>query len=139
MWKPLRGPLNDWPLTVCDAGTVRTENDLEAADLLYPDLATENYQVYFKPYHKWHYLSDHNPSELLVFKQADSLSETSPGSPPPRSLVGIYVVLICEHVYHIVRSLTHTLWKGKSPEKASKQEHSSSTMTSRFFIATLRE
>ena len=79
VWKPLKGPLNDWPLTFCDASTVHEEMDLEAADLLYPDLATENFQVYHRPAHRWYYLSNQTPSELIVFKQADSFSGTSPG------------------------------------------------------------
>ncbi|KAI4149667.1 MAG: hypothetical protein L6R39_002449 [Caloplaca ligustica] len=81
IWKPLKGPLNDWPLTVCDASTVQSKGDLEAADLLYPDLMTENYQVYARSYYKWYYLSDHLPSELMVFKQADSRSGSGPGVP----------------------------------------------------------
>ena len=79
IWKPLKGPLNDWPLTFCDASTVQKDVDLEAADLLYPDLATENFQVYHRPEHKWYYLSSQTPSELIVFLQADSLHGTHPG------------------------------------------------------------
>ncbi|KAL8963646.1 MAG: hypothetical protein Q9193_000115 [Seirophora villosa] len=81
IWKPLKGPLKDWPLAVCDASTVHSTHDLEAADLLYPDLATENYQVYFRSYYKWYYLSDQLPSELMVFKQADSWNGSDPGVP----------------------------------------------------------
>lgn len=80
VWKPLKGPLNDWPLTFCDASTVQSNMDLEAADLLYPDLATENFQVYHRPEYKWYYLSNQTPSELIVFMQADSLSGTNPGA-----------------------------------------------------------
>ena len=79
IWKPLKGPLNDWPLTFCDASTVQKHADLEAADLLYPDLVTENFQIYHRPGHKWYYLSNQLPSELVVFKQADSLNEMNPG------------------------------------------------------------
>ena len=79
VWKPLKGPLNDWPLAICDATTVEKSTDLEAADILYPDLATENYQLYFRPKYRWYYLSNHQPSELIVFKQAESLSNTGTG------------------------------------------------------------
>lgn len=75
----MKGPLNDWPLTVCDSSTVQEDTDLEAADLLYPDLATENYQIYHRSRYRWYYLSDHKPSELIIFKQADSLEATAPG------------------------------------------------------------
>jgi hypothetical protein len=81
--------LNDWPLAVCDAAAVDKTTDLEAADLLYPDLATENYQVYYKPEYKWYYLSSHDVSELMIFKQSDSLPDACPGmsfqvKAPPR-------------------------------------------------------
>ncbi|EED16519.1 CmcJ-like methyltransferase, putative [Talaromyces stipitatus ATCC 10500] len=82
IWKPLKGPLTDWPLAVCNAAVVDKVNDLEAADLLYPDLATENYQVYYNPNHEWHYLSGQEVSELMVFKQADHMMQSSlPGVP----------------------------------------------------------
>jgi hypothetical protein len=80
IWKPLKGPLNDWPLTFCSSTTVEPE-DLEAADLLYPDLATENYQVYHHQRHRWFYLSDHETTELIVFKQSDSDPTASAGVP----------------------------------------------------------
>jgi len=73
--------LNDWPLAVCDAAVVNKATDLEAADLLYPDFATENYQVYYKPEYKWYYLSSHDVSELMIFKQSDSLPDACPGVP----------------------------------------------------------
>jgi len=81
IWKPLKGPLNEWPLAVCSSATVNPTIDLEAADLLYPDLATENYQVYYRPEYRWYYLSDHRPDELIVFKQSDTQRDTLPGVP----------------------------------------------------------
>ena len=78
-WKPLRGPLNDWPLVLCDASSVDPPSDLEAADLLYPDRVTENYQVYHREAHKWYYLSDHRPDEIMVFRQASTSKQELPG------------------------------------------------------------
>ena len=71
--------MNDWPLVWCDASAVNEAEDLEPADLLYPDLATENYQVYYSPKYKWYYLSDHTTSEVVVFLQADSSEDGLPG------------------------------------------------------------
>ena len=79
MWKPLRGPLNDWPLAVSDAATVDAATDLEPADLLYPEYVTENAQVYFNPDAKWWYLSRQRTDELVVFKQSDTLARSCPG------------------------------------------------------------
>jgi len=82
VWKPLKGPLNDWPLALCDTLNLVPKVDFETMDLLYPDLVTENTQIYFDPKYRWWYLSDHEPSELLVFLQADLLgADPSPGVP----------------------------------------------------------
>ncbi|KAK0615125.1 putative CmcJ-like methyltransferase, partial [Bombardia bombarda] len=78
-WKPLRGPVNDWPLVLCDSSLVDPRRDLEIADLLYPNLATENSYMYYRPGLKWYFLSDHSPDEVLVFKQMDSLKGACPG------------------------------------------------------------
>lgn len=78
-WKPLRGPVNDWPLVLCDSSLIDVRKDLAVADLLYPDLATENQVMYYRDGLKWYYLSDHEPSEIIVFKQMDSLNSACPG------------------------------------------------------------
>ena len=71
VWKPLRGPLRDWPLALCDAASVQA-NDVTPADVVYDTKVNENMQVHHDAAHKWYYLEDQDPSELLVFKQADS-------------------------------------------------------------------
>ncbi|KAL8639104.1 MAG: hypothetical protein Q9228_003819 [Teloschistes exilis] len=71
VWKPLRGPLRDWPLALCDASTVHP-NDLIASDNVFDVKVTENMQVHYDSGHKWYYLEDQESSELLVFRQADS-------------------------------------------------------------------
>ncbi|KAL8811536.1 MAG: hypothetical protein Q9200_001728 [Gallowayella weberi] len=71
VWKPLRGPLRDWPLALCDAASVQTDQ-LVAADAVFKSKVTENLQVHYDAGHRWYYLEDQKPSELLVFRQADS-------------------------------------------------------------------
>jgi len=80
-WKPLKGPMNDWPLLVCDAATVDKNKDITNSDLIYPDHAAENMQVYYRPGYKWYFLSDHKTSEVVVFKQTDSLPTACAGVP----------------------------------------------------------
>ncbi|KAL9078239.1 MAG: hypothetical protein Q9157_002857 [Trypethelium eluteriae] len=80
-WKPLKGPVNDWPLILCDASTVDEHNDVEVADLLYPDYTTENSQLYHSIAYKWYYLSNQATDEILVFKQMDTLEGSCPGVP----------------------------------------------------------
>jgi len=88
VWRPLRGPVRDWPLAVCDAQTINLRNDLididnlmpgscESTDLLRPGKGVkinvvENTLVRYSPHQRWYYLSKHQPSELLLFRQVDS-------------------------------------------------------------------
>ncbi|KAI9733661.1 MAG: hypothetical protein M1834_003263 [Cirrosporium novae-zelandiae] len=78
-WRPLRGPLNDWPLGLCDAQSVDFANDTMAGDIVFRDWATENMQVRYNPMQKWYYLPDHIPSEVLIFKSADSEGDGANG------------------------------------------------------------
>ena len=71
VWKPLKGPVKDWPLALCDPTSVDAM-DLEAADLVYHDYVVENRQIYRKPGQKWYYISDQQPNEAWIFRQSDS-------------------------------------------------------------------
>ena len=80
VWKPLRGPIRDWPLAICDATTVQPERDFAATDFIFDKQQRENIMVHFNKDQRWVYLSDQMPSELLLFRQADSLGR--PGKYP---------------------------------------------------------
>jgi hypothetical protein len=71
-WKPLRGPVRDWPLALCDTSSVSELDDLVPMDNIFPQYPIENSQVYHRPDHKWYYLANQLSSELLIFRQADS-------------------------------------------------------------------
>ncbi|CAO1597474.1 hypothetical protein XANCAGTX0491_001282 [Xanthoria calcicola] len=82
IWKPLRGPVRDWPLALCDARTIDPARDLVTGDVVYQDHAEENYQVCYNPRQRWLYLSDQMPHEMLVFRTADSWEDrVGPGVP----------------------------------------------------------
>lgn len=74
VWHPLRGPLVDWPLALCDASTVDFERDIKPGDVVDRDAFFENLQVHHNERQRWYWLRDQMPSELLVFKNADSQS-----------------------------------------------------------------
>jgi hypothetical protein len=75
VWRPLRGPVLDWPLALCDSSSINPGEDLVASDVvLGKGVALENYLVHYSPRQRWWYLSKQLPSELLVFRQCDSLS-----------------------------------------------------------------
>lgn len=78
IWKPLWGPLTDWPLAVCDTESVRPI-DLIASDVVTRTGFTENTLVYFNPRHKWYYLSNQTSSELMIFRQADTQVDSQIG------------------------------------------------------------
>ena len=46
-----------------------------AGDVVDRDAVFENTQIYYNPEQKWYYLPNQMPSELLIFKNADSESE----------------------------------------------------------------
>ncbi|KAF2010916.1 hypothetical protein BU24DRAFT_427105 [Aaosphaeria arxii CBS 175.79] len=95
VWRPLFGPLQDWPLAVCDAASVDLMLDFMDLDNIYLSSAEdlndtpkkglanlkviENVLIHYNPAQRWHYLSDHQPSELLLFRQFDSTGK--PGVP----------------------------------------------------------
>ena len=71
LWRPVRGPLRDAPLAVCDAGSV-APNDLVASDLVYQHRVGETYGVTFNPAHRWFYVPEMQPHEALLLKCYDS-------------------------------------------------------------------
>jgi hypothetical protein len=71
VWRPIKGPLLDAPLAVCDAGSVEP-NDLVASDLVYPHRVGETYSVTYRPSHRWFYFPNMRTDEALLLKCYDS-------------------------------------------------------------------
>jgi hypothetical protein len=71
LWRPIKGPLRDAPLAVCDARSV-APGQLVASDLVYPNRVGETYSVTFDPAHRWFYVSGMQPGEGLLLKCYDS-------------------------------------------------------------------
>lgn len=71
IWRPIRGPLRDAPLAVCDAGSV-IPDDLIASDLVYRDRVGEIYSVRYRPQHRWFYVPEMRGDEVLLLKCYDS-------------------------------------------------------------------
>ena len=74
IWRPIRGPLRDAPLAVCDAGTV-SPDDLIPSDLVYRDRVGETYSVRFNPGHRWFYVPQMQANEVLLLKCYDSATD----------------------------------------------------------------
>ena len=58
-------------LGVADATSV-PDSDLVPVQLVYPDRVGETYTVRPNPDHRWHYLSEQTPREVLLIKCFDS-------------------------------------------------------------------
>jgi hypothetical protein len=71
MWRPIKGPLRDAPLALCDARTVATD-DLVASDLVYKNRVGETYSVTYNPAHRWYYAPELRRDEALLLKIMDS-------------------------------------------------------------------
>jgi hypothetical protein len=76
MWRPIRGPLRDAPLAVCDSRTVAPD-DLVPSDLVYRDRTGETYSVRYNPSHRWFYVPEMQRDEALLLKIADTRTDIS--------------------------------------------------------------
>ncbi len=71
IWRPIRGPLQDAPLAVCEARTI-SDDDLIASDLIYPDKVGETYSFAHNSTHRWYYFPKMRDDEALLIKCFDS-------------------------------------------------------------------
>jgi hypothetical protein len=74
VWRPIRGPLFDAPLAVCDAGSV-AGGDLVGQDLIYRDRIGEIYGLTYNPSHRWYYAPAMRADEVLLLKCFDSATD----------------------------------------------------------------
>jgi hypothetical protein len=74
VWRPIRGPVEDMPLAVCDARSM-VPRDFVATDLKYRDRTGEVYSVVFSPTHRWFYFPRMQRHEALLLKCYDSLED----------------------------------------------------------------
>jgi hypothetical protein len=74
VWRPIRGPVLDSPLALCDARTF-TDDDLIASDLVYPHVRGETSSVAYGPGHRWYYFSDMRPDEAILIRVHDSADD----------------------------------------------------------------
>ena len=102
VWRPIRHPVETFPLALCDAPSVAFE-DFIISERRYPNRIGQTYAVKYNPNHHWYYFPRMRREEALVFKVYDSLKDgrarwtahtafTDPTSPPnarPRESIEI--------------------------------------------------
>jgi hypothetical protein len=74
VWRPIRGPVEESPLAVCDASSMKLQ-DFIPTDLKYRDRTGEVYSVVFNPNHRWFYFPQMEPDEVLLLKCYDSADD----------------------------------------------------------------
>jgi hypothetical protein len=74
VWRPVRGPVLDSPLALCDARSF-TDADLIASDLVYAHVRGETSRVEYNPAHRWYYFSEQQTDEVLFIRVHDSAND----------------------------------------------------------------
>jgi hypothetical protein len=71
VWRPIRSPVQESPLAVCDAQSMAPEDFVKHV-LKYRDRDGEVYSVAYNPNHKWYYVPNQEKEEVLLLKCYDS-------------------------------------------------------------------
>jgi len=104
VWRPLKGPVLDTPLAVCDARSV-APSDWVGCDMVYRDRRGEIYVTTWSPAHRWLYFPRMTPDETILIKCFDTRTDvarfaphsaftdpTTPEGAPPRESIEIRTV-----------------------------------------------
>jgi hypothetical protein len=74
VWRPIRLPVESFPLAICDARSVSTD-DLVVSERRYPNRVGQTYAITYNPNHKWFWFPRMRRDEAIVFKVFDSLKD----------------------------------------------------------------
>jgi hypothetical protein len=108
LWRPIKSPVLDAPLAVCDARSVAPQ-DLVASDLVFRDRRGETYNLIYNPGQRWFYAPEMRADEVLLLKCYDSrddgavarfaphtafIDPTAPQNAPPRESIELRTFVI---------------------------------------------
>jgi hypothetical protein len=71
VWRPIRHPVESWPLAIADAQSISPEN-LVVTERRYPDRIGQTFAITYNPAHRWYWFPHMQPNEALVFKTYES-------------------------------------------------------------------
>jgi hypothetical protein len=74
VWRPIRYPVETFPLAICDARTLSPDN-LVISERRYPDRVGQTYAITYSPEHAWYWFPRMRRDEALVFKTYESLND----------------------------------------------------------------
>jgi hypothetical protein len=106
LWRPIRGPVLESPLTLCDAQSLSEEN-LIASDLKYPDRTGETYAITYNRNQRYYYFPKMQADEAVLIRCYDSAQRgaarfsahtgfddpTSPPAAPPRESLEVRMLV----------------------------------------------
>jgi hypothetical protein len=108
LWRPIKSPVLDAPLAVCDARSVAPQ-DLIASDLVFRDRRGETYNLIYNRGQRWFYAPEMRTDEVLLLKCFDSrddgavarfaphtafIDPTAPQDAPPRESIELRTFII---------------------------------------------
>jgi len=115
VWRPIRGPVQDIPLTICEASSTTPADFVDThiehygeEDLSRPRHVGEILSVRYNPAHRWFYVSNMRADEVLVFKCWASAGDgrarytahtgfrnpAAPPDAPPRESIEVRTVVV---------------------------------------------
>ena len=71
VWRPIRHPVESFPLAICDARSVSADN-LIVSERRYPNRVGQTYAITYNPNNKWFWFPRMRREEAIVFKVFDS-------------------------------------------------------------------
>ena len=74
VWRPIRHPVETFPLAICDARSLSPEN-LVVSERRYPNRVGQTYAITYNSEHRWYWFPRMRRDEALVFKVYDSLTD----------------------------------------------------------------
>jgi hypothetical protein len=74
VWRPIRLPVESFPLAICDARSVSIDNFV-ISERRYPNRVGQTYAITYNPDHKWFWFPRMRREEAIVFKVFDSLKD----------------------------------------------------------------
>src|SRR5262249_56864110 len=83
VWRPIRHPVETFPLAICDARTLASE-DLVVSERRYPNRIGQTYAITYNPQHAWYWFPRIQRNEALVFKVYDTLRDGRAHGTPTR-------------------------------------------------------
>lgn len=82
VWRPIENVVEDYPLAFCDAASV-PDGDLVECDHVRRRFKGANFYAYYNSAHKWYYLGEQHPDEVVLLKMFDSDEDVKARSKKP--------------------------------------------------------